>query len=52
MAKYYARPDTNRDLTEEQVEEIVTFLKSLTRVIPKEVLEIHLLPSTLSSTDN
>ena len=41
----------NRDLTKEQVEEIATFLKSLTGIIPKEALEIPLLPSTLS-TDN
>jgi cytochrome c peroxidase len=36
----------NRDLTKVQVEEIATFLKSLTGVIPKEALEIPLLPST------
>jgi len=42
----------NRDLTKDQVEQIVTFLKSLTGVIPKEALEIPLLPSTPSSTDN
>ncbi len=36
----------NRDLTKEQVEEIVTFLKSLTGIIPNEALEIPLLPST------
>ena len=42
----------NRALTKEQVEEIVTFLKSLTGMIPKEALEIPLLPSTSSSTDN
>jgi len=36
----------NRDLTKEQVAEIVTFLKSLTGIIPNEALEIPLLPST------
>jgi cytochrome c peroxidase len=36
----------NRDLTKEQIGEIATFLKSLTGVIPKEALEIPLLPST------
>ena len=36
----------NRDLTKEQVAEIVTFLKSLTGIIPEEALTIPLLPST------
>ena len=36
----------NRDLNKEQVEEIVTFLKSLTGIIPQEALTIPLLPST------
>jgi cytochrome c peroxidase len=36
----------NRELTKEQVEEIVTFLKSLTGIIPEEALTIPLLPST------
>ena len=35
-----------RDLTKEQLEEIVTFLKSLTGVIPEEALTIPLPPST------
>ena len=42
----------NRDLTKVQVEQIVSFLKSLTGTIPKDALEIPLLPSTSSSTDN
>jgi cytochrome c peroxidase len=36
----------NRDLTKEQVAEIVAFLKSLTGVIPEGALTIPLLPST------
>jgi cytochrome c peroxidase len=36
----------NRDLTKVQVEEIVSFLKSLTGMIPKEALTIPMLPST------
>jgi len=36
----------NRDLTKMQVEEIVSFLKSLTGKIPEETLIIPLLPST------
>ena len=36
----------NRDLTKEQVEEIVAFLKSLTGIIPEEALTIPVLPST------
>ena len=36
----------NRDLTKEQVAEIVAFLKSLTGIIPEEALTIPLLPST------
>lgn len=36
----------NRDLTKDQVEQIVTFLKSLTGKIPEETLIIPLLPST------
>ncbi len=35
-----------RDLTKVQVEEIVTFLKCLTGIIPEEALTIPLLPST------
>jgi len=34
-----------RDLTKVQVEEIVTFLKCLTGIIPEEALTIPLLPS-------
>ena len=36
----------NQELTKEEIEEIVAFLKSLTGVIPNEALEIPLLPST------
>ncbi len=36
----------NRDLTKNQVAEIVAFLKSLTGIIPEEALTIPLLPST------
>jgi len=39
------RIQLNKDLNKVQVEEIVTFLKSLTGVIPNEALKIPLLPA-------
>jgi len=36
----------NRELTKAQTEEIIAFLKSLTGIIPEEVLTVPLLPST------
>jgi cytochrome c peroxidase len=38
----------NRELTKGEIEELVAFLKSLTGIIPKEALEIPLLPSPIN----